>query len=108
MDTFFYERQRGGCLQQAIITEMISYSKYSDPIRVRVQIDTSNAKFKDGYDLQAAIKRTISGVTMQPEILVDESDGSYQLCFPGKSDWLKSVTEMLQYNISGKLTVEEV
>lgn len=91
-----------------IITEMISDSKYSDPIRVRVQIDTSNAKFKDGYDLQAAIKRTISGVTMQPEILVDESDGSYQLCFPGKSDWLKSVTEMLQYNISGKLTVEEV
>ncbi len=90
------------------LTEMISDSKYSDPIRVKVKIDTSNAKFKNGYDLQAAINRTISSVTLHPEILVDESDGSYQLCFPGKSDWLKSVTEMLQYNISGKLTVEEV
>lgn len=90
------------------LAEMISDSKYSDPIRVKVKIDTSNAKFKNGYDLQAAINRTISSVTIHPEILVDESNESYQLCFPGKSDWMKAITEMLQYNISGKLTVEEV
>ena len=90
------------------LTEMISDSKYSDPIRVKVKIDTFGAKFRDGYDLQAAINRTISGVTIHPEILVDESDESYQLCFPGKSDWMKAVTEMLKYNISEKLTIEEV
>lgn len=90
------------------LPKMISESNFLEPIRVRVKIDTSDAKFRSGYDLQAAINRTIGGVSLQPEILVDESDGSYQLCFPGKSDWLKSVTEMLQYNISSKLTVEEV
>lgn len=73
-------------LKESRLNELLSDSDFQEPIRVIVKLNST--KLDKASDF---FTRNISSWKLSPEILVDNSDGTYQLCFPGKKDWMDKI-----------------
>lgn len=74
-----------------VVKEVVSDSKYRDPVRVRFKVVSTNDKIKIDDEALKYINSRIKSTKLFPEILIDGSDGSYQVVFPGESDWIKAL-----------------
>lgn len=73
------------------LNEILSESDFIDPMRVIISI---KPKEDDDYHMQQAMdffNKNIYTWKLGPEVLVDNSDGTYQLCFPGVDDWMNKI-----------------
>ena len=73
------------------LNEILSESDFIDPMRVIIAI---KPKEDDDYHMQQAMNffnKNIYTWKLGPEVLVDNSDGTYQLCFPGVDDWMNKI-----------------
>ena len=73
------------------LNELVSESDFIDPMRVIISI---RPKEDDDYHMQQAMNffnKNIHTWKLGPEVLVDNSDGTYQLCFPGVNDWINKI-----------------
>lgn len=86
------------------LNELLSESDFKEPIRVKINISSQNNIDKN--QLHNITNNVIKSIKLSPEILVDESDGSYQLCFPGRKDWIKSLSDVIQSKLQGKVNIE--
>lgn len=93
-------------LEKDILNELLSESDFKEPIRVKINITTQDKIDKN--NLHNITSNVINSIKLSPEILVDESDGSYQLCFPGRKDWLKALSDSIQLKLKGKANIEIV
>jgi hypothetical protein len=76
------------------LNEVLSESKYIDPIRVKVVIKKTEGE--DNYPTARDKFDQISKFTIHPEVLVDYSDGTGEICFPGRKDienWVEQVID---------------
>lgn len=76
------------------LNEVVSRSKYIDPIRVKVVIKKTTGE--DSYPTAKDKFDQISNFYIHPEVLVDYSDGTGEICFPGRKDienWVEQVID---------------
>lgn len=88
-----------------IINEQVSESEYKEPIRVKFKVVSTNDKIKIDHEAIKYINYAIKSSHLYPEILIDNSDGSYQVVFPGKSDWLETIQNNVK-SVSRSFSIE--
>jgi hypothetical protein len=79
------------------LTELLSDSDFEDPIRMRIVVTKDNHLLSD--EEIATVSECLPSVSLNVEVLVDESDGTYQVCVPGKHDWIKAINKSLSNTI---------
>ena len=83
-------------LNESELNEAVSDSSFIEPIRFKINIikdENGNApdwvRPKDAFDVLSKLK-------IQPEILINNGDGSGEICFPGKADIESIITRQLE------------
>lgn len=78
-------------IRRKSLNEVASESDFIDPMKVVISIKPEE---DDDYHMQQAINffnKNIHTWKLGPEILTDNDDGTYQLCFPGIDDWINKI-----------------
>lgn len=84
-----------------VLNELLGDSKYKTPIRIKLKINSSNKNID--YE---KISTLLCDMSLDLEVLVDESDGSYQLCVPSREDWIQAISRLLYDNLPEDATIE--
>ena len=90
-------------LDESKLNEVLSESKFKDPIRFKISITESPIlkQESDKYALRPSyIKKAMSGrfddlanIFIKPEVLINNQDGSGEICFPGREDLIDIIRD---------------
>lgn len=87
------------------LNELLSESDFKDPIRIAIKVKTVDNSITNENIYNATLS-TISSMSLKPELLMGSLDGNYQICFPGRKDWIKLLSDTLQLKLKGKAIIE--
>lgn len=87
------------------LNELLGGSDFKEPIRIGIKVKTIDKRITD-ETVHNAIISSISSMSLKPEMLTGSSDGNYQICFPGRKDWVKLLSDTLQPKLKGKAIIE--
>lgn len=96
-------REKDGSLNESKLNEILSESKFKDPIRFKISIIEGPVlkQESDKYALTPSyIKKAMSGrfndltnISIKPEVLIDNQDGTGEICFPGREDLIDIIRD---------------
>lgn len=86
------------------LTELLSESDFEDPIRMCIAITTANHLLSN--EEIETVSECLPSVSLNVEVLVDESDGTYQVCVPGKDDWIKAISKSLSTVVGDNIIIK--
>ncbi len=96
-------REKDESLNESKLNEILSESKFKDPIRFKISIIEGPVlkQESDKYALTPSyIKKAMSGrfndltnIFIKPEVLIDNQDGTGEICFPGREDLIDIIRD---------------
>ena len=86
------------------LVELLSESDY--PNGTRIEIAVTPEKGDLSTDTIAKISRAVCNVSLPMDVIVDNSDGTYQICVPSNEDWLKEIGDKVRQAIGNNYIVQ--
>jgi hypothetical protein len=52
------------------------------------------------------LSKSLCSISLDLDILIDNSDGTYELCIPTRQDWMKTISDKVQSVLNDQGTIE--